>query len=722
MTLRLRVVLFTLAILLPAIAGGAWVVATNVARERTAIQTRVRETTRALSLVVDRELERRAAIVQVLAASPQIQDLDFAGFCRLARASVTGRHGPIALLDNERQYVNTATPDCVIPAERRIVQPKQFTADALLLSDMFVGSVTHELITVLNAPVTVRGHLYNVALAIRPDELQQILVDQNLPSNWVASVVNKQGRVVARQPDPQRWIGVYVGADVHARMLGAREGEFPGQNLLGQSTMEFFSTTSRFGMAFFTSLPRAVLDGNRLRSMLEVTLGATLLLLLGGLIAVWIGRKAAQPIEGLQLAAADLEAGRKVSVPRTGIEELDQVGNALARASERIRASSHAMERRVAEAVAEVQATQARLVQSQKLEVIGRLTGGISHDFNNLLQTLSTGLHVLEQMVQDARARPLIDAGLRAVNRAARLVQQLLSFGRHASLTRQPIDFRNQLLSMETLLTKALPASIVLRTDLAPDLWPIDTDASQLEVALLNLIFNARDAMGEGGVITVKARNQSDAEGEYVVIAVTDTGRGIEPEVLPQIFDPFFTTKPVGQGTGLGLAQVHAFAQDSGGTVSATSEPARGTTLTLRLPRSTRAVPADEGEPEAVSLLRPCTLLFVEDDVMVAEVVDSALTGAGFKVVHARSGDQALAQLRGGLRVDVVFSDVVMPGSINGIELAQLVAREFPGLPVVLASGYAGSEIGEPAVTLLAKPYSIQTLIRTLAEALPAHD
>jgi len=203
---------------------------------------------------------------------------------------------------------------------------------------------------------------------------------------------------------------------------------------------------------------------------------------------------------------------------------------------------------------------------------------------------------------------------------------------------------------------------------------------------------------------------------------VTDTGRGIEPEVLPQIFDPFFTTKPVGQGTGLGLAQVHAFAQDSGGTVSATSEPARGTTLTLRLPRSTRAVPADEGEPEPVSLLRPCTLLFVEDDVMVAEVVDSALTGAGFKVVHARSGDQALAQLRGGLRVDVVFSDVVMPGSINGIELAQLVAREFPGLPVVLASGYAGSEIGEPAVTLLAKPYSIQTLIRTLAEALPVHD
>jgi len=245
MTLRLRVVLFTLAILLPAIAGGAWVVAANVARERSGIDTRIRETTRALSLVVDRELERRAAIVQLLAASPQVQDLDLEGFCRLARASLTGIRGPIALLDRERQYVNTMTAACVIPVDQRGVQAVGFTTEGLRLSDLFVGAVTHDLIAVLSAPVAVKGHAYNVALALRPEELQQILVDQNLPSSWSAAVVNKEGRVVARQPDPQRWVGVYGSADAHARMLSSREGAFPGQTLEGLATRVYFSTSSR---------------------------------------------------------------------------------------------------------------------------------------------------------------------------------------------------------------------------------------------------------------------------------------------------------------------------------------------------------------------------------------------------------------------------------------------------------------------------------------------
>jgi signal transduction histidine kinase len=724
MSLRLRVVLFTLAILLPAVGGGAWVVFANVSRERIAMESRLRETTRALSLVVDRELERRAAIVQVLAASPQVQDLDLESFCRLARASQVGTRGPIALMDRDHQYANTMLPDCLVPVERRNVAAAGFSADGLVLSDLFMGAVTQELLTVLSAPVTVGSKLYNVALAIRPSELQQMLVDQKLPPGWTAAVVNQQGRIVARLPDPDRWVGRPASPAALTLMSSSREGNYVGKNLDGRDAHVYYGASTRFGMTLFVSVPPSVINGNSSRSTLEVGLGALLLLLLGVGISLWAGRRAGRPIEALQSAAIDLEAGRGVEVPRTGIAELDQVGRALMRASERIRASNLALEQRVAAVVAEVESTQARLVQSQKLEVIGRLTGGIAHDFNNLLQTLSTGLHVLEQTVQDARARPLIDAGLRAVGRASRLVQQLLSFGRHASLTRQPMDLRNQLLSMETLLVKAMPASIVLHMDLAPDLWAMDTDPSQLEVALLNLIFNSRDAMEQGGVITIRARNQPRPEGDRVVIDVHDTGPGVPAEILAQIFEPFFTTKPVGRGTGLGLAQVRAFAQESGGSATAHSAPADGTTITLALPRSLRPVPQEESSPEPVVVSRAYRLLFVEDDVMIAEVVASALTGAGFQVVHARSGDQALALLRGGTDFDAVFSDVVMPGSISGIQLAETLAVEFPRTPVVLASGYAGDVAGVDSLarTVLTKPYSVQSVIRALVEALARNE
>ncbi len=724
MTLRLRVVLFTLAILLPAVGGGAWVVASNVARERVAIDTRLRETTHALSLVVDRELERRAAVLQVLAASPQAQDLDLVSFCRLARASQSGTRGSIVLRDIEHQYLNTLLPDCLVPQGSSSLAAPGFTDSGLILSDLFTGSVTGEPLTALVAPMIAKGKLYNVALAIRSEELQQMLIDQNLSAGWTAAVVNKQGRVVARRPDPRRWVGTLVDIQAREQMRRSPEGTFQAKGPDKRDTQVYFSSSSRFGMTFFVAVPYSVVLGNLTRSTLEVSLGALLLLLLGGGISLWAGRRAGRPIEALQAAAVDLEAGRIVDVPMTGVAELDQVGVALMRASERIRASNQAMERRVTEVVAEMGATQARLVQSQKLEVIGRLTGGLAHDFNNLLQTLSTGLHVLEQLVEDARARPLIDAGLRAVNRASRLVQQLLSFGRHASLTRQPMDFRNQLLSMEPLLVKALPPTIVLHLELAPDLWPMDTDPSQLEVALLNLIFNSRDALEQGGVITISARNEVHPDGDRVRIEVRDTGPGIAPEILSQIFDPFFTTKPVGRGTGLGLAQVQAFARESGGTASARSDARAGTTITLSLPRSLRPVPQEDSASVPAVLSRPCRLLFVEDDVMIAEVVSSALTGAGFSVVHARSGDQALDILRSGSKFDAVFSDVVMPGVVNGLELARILALEFPRVPVLLASGYAGEAGGQSPTTrnVLSKPYSVQAVIRALVEALGRHE
>ncbi len=721
MTLRLRVVLLTLLILLPAIGVGGWLVAAAVAREHAVMDTRLRETTRALSLVLDREVERRVAIVQLLAASPQAQDLDFAGFCKLAKVAQVTQLGNIALLDREVQYVNTLLADCGINARHTMIEAAGFTEKGPHLSDLFQGTVSQESLSVLSVPLTVKGHLYNVALAIRPTEFQRIIDEQSLPLAWAVSIANEQGTVLARWPDQQRWVGIKRISTFNDRLHGLDEGALSAVNLEGIASMVFFKKSSEFGLIFFVAVPESLYYSGRTKSVIQASGGAALLLLLGGGIALWVGRRAAAPIEALQAAATDLEAGRVVSLPATRVFELQQVGDALVRASERINAASRAMEQRVAEAVSATESTQARLVQSQKLEAIGRLTGGIAHDFNNLLQTLSTGLHVLDLMVHDAKAKPLIDAGKRAVNCGSRLVQQLLLFGRHVSMSRQPLDFRNHLLSMEALLTRALPPNIQLHSEIATDLWAMDTDASQLEVALLNLVFNARDAMEHGGTLTIRTFNDQAGNYDQVVIEVSDTGVGMPAEVLGRIFEPFFTTKAVGRGTGLGLSQVRTFAQESGGSATARSIEGAGTTITLRLPWSTRQPAPEDGPGETVALRGPCRLLMVEDDVMISEVVSSALAAAGFTVVHARTGDEALALLQGGARFDVVFSDVVMPGAVNGVALATRLARDFPSLPVVLTSGYAGQVPDLAGTLLLTKPYSVQALIRALTEVLPTH-
>ncbi|MEO7774106.1 MAG: ATP-binding protein, partial [Steroidobacteraceae bacterium] len=486
----------------------------------------------------------------------------------------------------------------------------------------------------------------------------------------------------------------------------------------------FYSTSEQFKTTFAIGVPRSLLNARMYRSMAEVFASALLLMFAGLAAAYWVSRRLVRPVEMLQVAAADLEQGRDLVVPSTGIIEFDQVGAALLRASQRISAQQVVMEQRIATVVAEVRDTHARLAQSQKLEAIGRLTGGVAHDFNNLLQTLSTGLHVLDRLVQEPRARPLIEAGLRAVHRAARLVQQMLAFGRRRPLKPQAIDFRNQLLAMETLLSKALPAKVALHTDLAPNLWNIEADPGQLELALLNVVFNARDAMAGSGQITIRARNGGTAgvqlrngAQQFVTIEVSDDGGGIEPDVLPLVFDPFFTTKPVGQGTGLGLSQVFAFANESGGSVALHSVLKEGTTVTLTLPRAEGGMAIEEPPALSATLSGPCELLFVEDDVMVAEVVASALRGVGFDVVLARTGDEAWALLQSGRKVDAIFSDVIMPGDINGMELAELVARHLPNIPLVLASGYSDS-VALQEFTILAKPYSIDAVVHALVEAL----
>ena len=732
MKLRSRIVLFTLAILVPAMMTGAWLLYSGLERERVASHMRVRETTRALSLAVDREIERRAAIAEVLAASPALQAWDLPAFCRLAKAALLGSVGPVAVRDNERQYINTTTPTCVVPPLATVANAVSFSMQSVVLSELFVGSVSHQNLLIVSAPAVVAGHDYNVGLAIRPAELQRVLVDQRLPEDWSAAVLDKRGVVVARMPDPQLWVGkpglAFAADSTQPQQdlpLGQRfaEGERSGRDRQGSAVTVFYSSSGRYGLTFFVAVPTRLVSGVSPQTRRDLWLGAAAVTVAGLLFALWVSRRAVKPVEALQQAARNLQHGYPVALPNSDVVELAAIGAALHQASGKIAAANVALEQKVAEAVATTEATQRQLLASQKLEVVGRVAGGLAHDFNNLLQTLSTGLHVLQALPQDERAKPVLEAGLRAVHRAASLVQQMLYFARPPTFERQTVDLRDQLMTLQELLVSGLPANLQLQIKMAPDLWHINTDPGQLSSALLNLLFNARDAMGAGGVIQLRAVNVTDSAGEWVLIEIEDHGDGIADEDLPHIFDAFYTTKPVGRGTGLGLAQVLRFAQSSGGSVSANSRLGEGTIMRLRLPSdSPPPVIIEPPIAEPQNLQRPCRLLFVEDDLLAAQVVLPALQLAGFMVIAARTADEALVLLSGGLEVDVVFSDIVMPGLVDGVELAKRIAERWPHLPVILATGYALATPEAGALRVLSKPYSIQELIRTLIQVIPADD
>ncbi|WP_343206838.1 PAS domain S-box protein [Azospirillum soli] len=391
-------------------------------------------------------------------------------------------------------------------------------------------------------------------------------------------------------------------------------------------------------------------------------------------------------------------------------------------AEEALQRLNATLEVRVAEETAERERAQVALLQAQKTEALGQMTGGVAHDFNNLLQALSGCLAMIERRAADAPIQPLLDAGRQAVDRGAKLVQQLMAFARRQALRPEAVDLRDRVLGMSDLLTRALRADIRLETNFASGLWPVEVDPTQLELALLNLSVNARDAMPTGGALTMRAANVSLAAdhpsglmGDFVRLTVSDTGTGMPPDIQARAFDPFFTTKEVGKGSGLGLSQVYGFAQHSGGTAWIESVEGGGTWVHLLLPRSL-GVPVSESKQRSSSLAEPIRsgrVLVVEDDPIVAMTVATALEDAGFTVIRAATGDEALPLLAEG-GVDLLFSDVVMPGSISGVELAREAQRRYPNLPIVLATGYSEEIARATGVKVLPKPYRIDLLIHEL--------
>ena len=404
-------------------------------------------------------------------------------------------------------------------------------------------------------------------------------------------------------------------------------------------------------------------------------------------------------------------------------------------AEEKLQQLNQTLELRVAAEVAERQRAEESLRHSQRMESIGKLTGGVAHDFNNLLHVIGGNLELLARhVVGNARAERRVQTAMAGVSRGAKLASQLLSFGRRQPLEPKVVNLGRFIQDMDDILRRALGEGIEIETLIAGGLWNTLIDPANVENALLNLAINARDAMDGQGRLTIEASNafldeayaKTNAEvapGQYVMFAVTDTGCGIPPEIVDKVFDPFFTTKPEGRGTGLGLSMVYGFVKQSGGHVKIYSEPGNGTTVRLYLPRSSQSEDVlTEIMAGPVAGGRE-TILVAEDDEAVRETVVAMLSELGYRVVKAKDPERALTILESGVAVDLLFTDVIMPGALKSTELARKAQERQPDIGILFTSGYTENSIVHGArldkdVALIGKPYTKEALAGKLRHVL----
>lgn len=734
MSIRARLVWLVFAVIAPSLAFALYTTYSVYQSQSVRIAQSMNGTTRAVALAVDRELARYGTIVSTIAANPSLVQGDLRTFhARLqqtvqplgAGVTVFDPDG-IPLIDTEHPY---GFPLPMPPSFPRLASIGEMPL--LDVSPLFRDPLSRTYAIAIHRPVLRDGTIiYYVSLKFPAAGLGALLAAQALPENWLGVILDGNFNIVARTRDSEKHIGEPASPSFQHEIENQidREGSLDSITRDGEEVVTFYSRAESSGWRVLIAIPKQDVLASILAPLGTVLLGIVLVLALALVFAIVLGRTITRPLAQLDQAAKALGRGELVIAPDTGMDETDRTARVLAQASLTINRSNQEMAERVAEAVAQAERSHQALLQGQKLEALGRLTGGIAHDFNNLLQSMTVGLQLADMLCTNPRAKRAIEACQRSAQRGAQLTRQLMTFSRGRTNEVKQVDLRTLIMDMCELLHGALPSRVELNLELPEGAWPIKVDPLQCELAILNMAINARDAMPDGGSLSIRlGRQEAGARdtgeltrGSCVRLEITDSGCGMSEEVRERAFEPFFTTKPVGEGTGLGLAQVYGFARQSHGTVSIDSEIDQGTRITLLLPFANENVEVTQLEHRISGPMEgTARVLLVDDDAEVRDVVGSMLEELGYAVDVANDAEAALARLATSdqPRVNVLFSDIVMPGHLDGVSLAEMARSHYPELGIVLATGYTETLPADLGMRVLTKPFTIQTLSAALFEA-----
>jgi signal transduction histidine kinase len=757
-----QLALLSAVLVLPLLLSSYVMFSRMVENSRTSTKQALLLNAKTLASLVDNEIQTHIAIASTLAYSPALKSNNLPEFWTEATNALQFVSGSsLDLADSEGNILLTTSQPPGIPIEWKL--PSAWVNATFATTGSHVGNIaehgiTNKLTVTVTTPIVLSSQKkYILSINIPPERFQKLLSGK-FNSGEVVGILDANQKFVARIPDIQHRLGTLASDGWRNAIAKSPQGWTENKVLEGDWSMTGYAPTSR-GWNVGVAQLESAFEGP-FQNILLSSLAATFFLAgLGLLVAVAIARHSSKGMSAIAKSARDLGNGKPVVELPAPFKEAQIISRNLAAASSELdrrrtalNLANAELEQKVAERTMSLQQEMARreesettLRQVQKIETIGQLTGGIAHDFNNMLTIIMGNLDTVQRRLAKSDDKsnlkqPIANA-LKGAKSAADMTQRLLAFSRQQALQPKPLSLNALVADVSNMLTRTVGENTRLETVLAAGLWQTFADANQVENALVNLVVNARDAMPEGGKLSIETANVSLDDnyaarfgdlkaGQYVMLSVTDEGSGIPPDKLEKVFEPFFTTKGPGKGTGLGLAMIHGFAKQSGGHIRIYSEVGHGTTVKLYLPRlaGEQSVTASPEENSAIKIGMPRAkkgeiILLVEDEPGVRDYAVSVLQDLGYKVLPASDGVQALAMYKNANRVDLLFTDVILGGTLNGRELADSIRSVTPSLPVLFTTGYTRNAIFhhgrlDPGVNLLNKPYTQQDLAAKIRNAI----
>jgi signal transduction histidine kinase/CheY-like chemotaxis protein len=745
-------ILFAFAAIPPLIFSG-FLLQRYADNERARAETNLQESAKGLARAIDAYFNSTETVLLALASSPRLASNDLVGFEPHLRAVASQTGHPMKLVDPTGNTILST-----VDTGEDFVPHQGPASDKTVVSNA-ARSTAGALIAIIAVPVKQNGAVHwTLQAMLRSEDFKPVIEEPGFPADWVFSVSDRTGLRFIRSHRSKETTGLRLRPELLARLKLREAGVLLTTSLEGAPLITTVAAAPRSGWIASIGLPEASLTDpyrEQLGSLLAFGLPITILALGAALL---LAAYLARVMGALSELAREAGASDRPHFELTFLSDANRVGQALQESAAELTARRQELtalnstledqviartaqlletNARLQEEIARREASEAQLRQSQKMEAVGQLTGGIAHDFNNMLAVILSSLNLLRRRLArgETEVEQYVQGAIGGAERAANLVRRLLAFSRQHPLSPEPVDANKMLAGMEEVLRRTIPESISIEMVHAGGLWRTFADIHGLENVVVNLAVNARDAMPDGGRLTLETANAYLDEayaashddvtpGQYVMIAVTDTGKGMTPDVTARVFEPFFTTKPPGAGTGLGLSQAYGYIKQSGGHVKIYSEPGVGTTVKLYLPRLMQEAEAAASAKPAIIAAHACgarqLVLVVEDDPDVRRLTVDMLSELNYQTLSAENGDSALQLIDAHPDIALIFTDVVMP-LMNGRKLADEAAIRRPGVKVLFTTGYTRNAIVhngvlDEGVHLIVKPFTIESLAQKLTD------